>query len=139
MNVREIMEILPHRYPFLLVDKVISIEGNKIIALKNVSINEPYFQGHFPDYPVVPGVLQIEGIAQTAGILLMKNLNEKVIPLFLGIEKARFKREVKPGDRMIYEVILTQSKGNIFKLSGVVKIDDKICTQAEIMVGFKKG
>jgi len=138
VDINEIMKILPHRYPFLLVDRVISIEENKIIALKNVSINEPYFQGHFPDYPIVPGVLQIEGIAQVAGILLMRRLSEKVIPLFLGIEKARFKKEVKPGDQIIYEVTLIQSKGDIFKLAGIVKVDNKICTQAEIMVGFKK-
>ncbi|HEW91600.1 MAG TPA: 3-hydroxyacyl-ACP dehydratase FabZ [Thermotogaceae bacterium] len=139
MDIDMIMKILPHRYPFLLVDKVISIEEKKIVALKNTSINEPYFQGHFPNYPIVPGVLQIEGIAQSAGILLMRDSSEDVIPLFLGIERARFKKEVRPGDQMIYEVTLSQSKGNVFRLSGIVKVDEKICTQAEILVGFKKG
>ncbi|MDI3473055.1 MAG: 3-hydroxyacyl-[acyl-carrier-protein] dehydratase [Thermotogaceae bacterium] len=139
MNIDDIMKVLPHRYPFLLVDKVIQMDAQKIVALKNVSINEPYFQGHFPEYPIFPGVLQIEGIAQCAGILLMHDLSEKVIPLFLGIEKARFKREVRPGDQMIYEVTLQQSKGNVYKLHGLVKVNEKICTQAEILVGFKKG
>lgn len=139
MNIDDIMKVLPHRYPFLLVDKVLHVDDQKIVALKNISINEPYFQGHFPEYPIFPGVLQIEGIAQCAGILLMRGLSEKVIPLFLGIEKARFKSEVRPGDQIIYEVTLQQTKGNVYKLHGLVKVSEKICTQAEILVGFKKG
>nr|WP_197073321.1 3-hydroxyacyl-ACP dehydratase FabZ [Marinitoga sp. 1154] len=133
------MEILPHRYPFLLVDKVIEITEEKIIAYKNISINEPQFQGHFPGYPIMPGVLIIEGLAQTAGILLMKDLKEKVVPLFLGIDKARFKKEVRPGDKLMYEVMILQEKMGMYKLKAVAKVEDKIVATAELMVGIKRG
>nr|WP_280997605.1 3-hydroxyacyl-ACP dehydratase FabZ [Marinitoga aeolica] len=139
MNIDEIMKILPHRYPFLLVDGVIEITENKIIAYKNVSINEPHFQGHFPDYPIMPGVLIIEGLAQTAGLLLMKDLKENSIPLFLGIDKARFKREVRPGDKLIYEIEVIQEKMGMFKLKANAKVENKTVTSAELMVGIKKG
>lgn len=139
MKIDEIMSILPHRYPFLFVDKVIEMEKDKIVALKNVSINEYYFQGHFPTYPLVPGVLQIEGIAQCAGILLLKNNenNEEIVPLFMGIEKAKFRSEVRPGDQMIYKVRLIGSKLNIFKLEGMVEVNGELCTEAVITVGQK--
>ncbi|KLO21331.1 hydroxymyristoyl-ACP dehydratase [Marinitoga sp. 1197] len=139
MGVDEIMEILPHRYPFLLVDKVVEITKEKIIAYKNISINEPQFQGHFPGYPIMPGVLIIEGLAQTAGILLMKDLKEKVVPLFLGIDKARFKKEVRPGDKLMYEVMILQEKMGMYKLKAVAKVEDKIVVTAELMVGIKRG
>lgn len=139
MNIDEIIKILPHRYPFLLVDGVIEITENKIIAYKNVSINEPQFQGHFPDYPIMPGVLIIEGLAQTAGILLMKDLKENSIPLFLGIDKARFKREVRPGDKLIYEIEVIQEKMGMYKLKVNAKVENKTVTSAELMVGIKKG
>ncbi|KLO24215.1 MULTISPECIES: 3-hydroxyacyl-ACP dehydratase FabZ [unclassified Marinitoga] len=139
MGIDEIMEILPHRYPFLLVDKVIEITEEKIIAYKNISINEPQFQGHFPGYPIMPGVLIIEGLAQTAGILLMKDLKEKVVPLFLGIDKARFKKEVRPGDKLMYEVMILQEKMGMYKLKAVAKVEDKIVATAELMVGIKRG
>ncbi|BBE30523.1 3-hydroxyacyl-[acyl-carrier-protein] dehydratase FabZ [Tepiditoga spiralis] len=138
MNIDEIMKILPHRYPFLLVDKVLSIEENKIIALKNVTINEPFFQGHFPKYPIMPGVLQIEGLAQTAGLLFMKDLKEDVVPLFIGIDKCRFKKEVRPGDTITYELEVMAEKAGVYKLKGIVKCEGKVCTKAEIMVGIKK-
>nr|WP_240739331.1 3-hydroxyacyl-ACP dehydratase FabZ [Marinitoga lauensis] len=139
MNIDKIMEILPHRYPFLLVDGVIEITENKIIAYKNVSINEPYFTGHFPDYPIMPGVLIIEGLAQTAGLLLMKDLKENSIPLFLGIDKARFKKEVRPGDKLIYEIEVLQEKMGMFKLKATAKVENKTVTSSELMVGIKKG
>lgn len=139
MNVDEIMKILPHRYPFLLVDGVLEISKNKIVAYKNISINEPQFQGHFPDYPIMPGVLIIEGLAQTAGILLMKDLKEDSIPLFLGIDKARFKSEVRPGDKLIYEIEVIQEKMGMYKLKATAKVENKKVTTAELMVGIKRG
>lgn len=102
MNIDYVKSILPHRYPFLLVDGVIEESEDRIVAFKNISISDPVFQGHFPEYPIYPGVLIVEGLAQTAGILLLKSVEG--IPLFLGIDEARFKKEVRPGDRLIYEV-----------------------------------
>ncbi|KAF2955650.1 3-hydroxyacyl-ACP dehydratase FabZ [Marinitoga sp. 38H-ov] len=139
MGIDEIMRILPHRYPFLLVEGVIDIQEKKIIAYKNVSINEPHFKGHFPDYPIMPGVLIIEGLAQTAGILLMKDIKEGSIPLFLGIDKARFKKEVRPGDKLIYEVEILQEKMGMYKVNGIAKVEDKLVASAELMVGIKRG
>ncbi|WP_459995092.1 3-hydroxyacyl-ACP dehydratase FabZ [Marinitoga arctica] len=139
MNINEILKILPHRYPFLLVDSVLEITEKKIIAYKNVSINEPFFQGHFPNYPIMPGVLIIEGLAQTAGILLMKDLKEETIPLFLGIDKARFKKEVRPGDKLIYETEVIQEKMGMYKLNAIAKVENKKVTTCELMVGIKRG
>jgi len=138
MNVEEIMKILPHRYPFLLVDGVLELNEEKIKAFKNVSINEPFFQGHFPNYPIMPGVLIVEGMAQTAGLLLLKDTDENVIPLFTGIDKARFKKEVRPGDKLIYDLEILQKKANMFKLKGLATVEGQVCAQAEIMVGIKK-
>jgi len=138
MNIEQIMKILPHRYPFLLVDGVIELNEEKIEAFKNVSINEPFFQGHFPNYPIMPGVLIVEGMAQTAGLLLLKDTDENVIPLFTGIDKARFKKEVRPGDKLIYDLEISQKKGNMFKLKGIATVEGQVCAQAEIMVGIKK-
>lgn len=138
MNIEEIMKILPHRYPFLLVDGVLELNEEKIKAFKNVSINEPFFQGHFPNYPIMPGVLIVEGMAQTAGLLLLKDMDENVIPLFTGIDKARFKKEVKPGDKLIYDLEILQRKANMFKLKGIATVEGQVCAQAEIMVGIKK-
>lgn len=138
MNIDEIMKILPHRYPFLLVDGVIDISNERIKAFKNVSINEPFFQGHFPNYPIMPGVLIIEGMAQTAGLLLMKDMEGDLIPLFTGIDKARFKREVRPGNKLVYDLKVLQKKANMFKLQGIATVEDKVCVQAEIMVGIKQ-
>ncbi|PNR96365.1 3-hydroxyacyl-ACP dehydratase FabZ [Petrotoga olearia] len=138
MNIEKIMKILPHRYPFLLVDGVLELNEEKIKAFKNVSVNEPFFQGHFPNYPIMPGVLIVEGMAQTAGLLLLKDTNENVIPLFTGIDKARFKKEVRPGDRLIYDLEILQKKGNMFKLKGVATVEGQVCAQTEIMVGIKK-
>ena len=137
MRVDEIMEILPHRYPFLLVDGVIRIEEDRIVAFKNVTINEPVFQGHFPNYPIYPGVLIIEGLAQTAGILLLKDL-ESAVPLFLGIDNARFKREVRPGDRMVYEVKVLQKRMGMVKVEGVAKVEDEVAAKATLLLGVKR-
>ncbi len=141
LNIDEIMKILPHRYPFLFVDTVQEITDEKIIAQKNCTINEPFFQGHFPDYPIMPGVLQIEGLAQVAGIFLKnkykEELDESIIPLFLGIDKARFKREIRPSDSLLYEVKLEEKRETIFFVSGKITCNGNLCTKARLMLGFK--
>lgn len=137
MNIDYIVNKLPHRYPFLLVDGIIKEEENKIIAFKNVSISDPIFQGHFPNYPIYPGVFIIEGLAQTAGILLLKDSKE-VIPLFLGIDDARFKKEVRPGDKLVYEVEIVGKKAGIVIVQGIAKVDEKVVAKAKLMLGVKK-
>ncbi|KFZ20995.1 (3R)-hydroxymyristoyl-ACP dehydratase [Thermotoga neapolitana LA10] len=124
MNIDYVRSILPHRYPFLLVDGVIEESEDRIVAFKNISISDPVFQGHFPEYPIYPGVLIIEGLAQTAGILLLKDLEG--IPLFLGIDEARFKKEVRPGDKLIYEVKKIGEKLGTVQVEGVAKVENTI-------------
>lgn len=138
MNIDEIMKVLPHRFPILLVDRVIEKSEDHVIAMKNVTASEIFFTGHFPDYPIYPGVLIIEGLAQTAGIMLLKP-GQNVIPLFLGIDEARFKSEVRPGDTLIYEVKLKESKLGIFKVGGVAKVGEKTVATATLLVGVRKG
>ncbi|PLV56910.1 3-hydroxyacyl-ACP dehydratase FabZ [Thermotoga sp. SG1] len=136
MNIDYVKSILPHRYPFLLVDGVIEEGEDRIVAFKNISISDPVFQGHFPEYPIYPGVLIIEGLAQTAGILLLKNLEG--IPLFLGIDEARFKKEVRPGDRLIYEVKKIGEKLGTVQVEGVAKVENTIVAKAKLLLGVKK-
>jgi 3-hydroxyacyl-[acyl-carrier-protein] dehydratase len=141
MNIDEVMKQLPHRYPFLLVDFVEEITDEKIIAVKNCTINEPFFQGHFPKYPIYPGVLQLEGLAQTAGILLKEKFGtefgDKGIPLFIGVDKARFKSEIRPGDVLRYEVKVDDKRDALFWVSGKITCGERICTRAKLMLGFK--
>ena len=133
-----ILKLLPHRYPFLFVDGVNEVNENSIRAYKNLSINEPFFQGHFPNYPIMPGVLILEGLAQTACILMMMKKNRSdFIPLFLGIDKARFKKEARPGDRLEYFVEILNDKEDFFKFRGEAKTDE-ICAVAEFLAGIKK-
>ena len=132
-NIFEILKTLPHRYPFLLVDKVIEYEPwKKIKAIKNVTINEPYFIGHFPDIPVMPGVLIVEAMAQAGGILAIKSgnlsLNNKVV-YFAGIEKCRFRNPVFPGDTLILEAEIINNKATIWKIGAKALVDDKICAE----------
>lgn len=137
MNMEDIMRILPHRFPILLVDKVIERDEKKIVAIKNVTISEIFFLGHFPEYPIYPGVLIIEGMAQTAGLLLLKP-DQKVVPLFLGIDSARFKSPVRPGDVLRYEVEIVESKLNVVKVKAKASVDDRIVATAELLLGVKK-
>ena len=137
MTISEIKKRIPHRYPFLLVDRVTSIEENKLVAYKNVSINEEIFNGHFPDYPIMPGVLIVEGMAQALGLLVNKDA-VPMTPLFASIEKAKFKWPVVPGDRLVYEVEVTKAKRNIIKGTGVAKVDDKVVATAELMFAIMK-
>ena len=131
----EIQSLLPHRYPFLLVDRVKEFEPQKrIIAYKNVTINEPFFQGHFPGRPVMPGVLIIEAMAQTAGALVMNALGQNAdgkIVYFMTVDKGRFRRPVGPGDVLEIPVKLMRSRGQVFRFSGEAFVDGKLCAEAE--------
>ena len=138
MDINQIKEILPHRYPFLLIDRVISIDGNKIVAIKNVTANENYFQGHFPIEPVMPGVLILEALAQTGAVaILSKDEFKGKIAYFAGIDKAKFRRKVVPGDTLRLEVELTKLRGRAGVGYGIAYVDDKKVCEGELtfMVG----
>ncbi len=144
MDINEIREYLPHRYPFLLVDRVVDldIEGQRIRAYKNVSINEPFFNGHFPLHPIMPGVLIIEAMAQAAGILGFKMLDVKpadgTIYYFVGSDKMRFRQPVTPGDQLILEARFLSSKRNIWKFECEARVDDKQVCSGEIICAERK-
>lgn len=134
MNINEIKEILPHRYPFLLVDKVEEITESKVVAYKNVTINEPFFQGHFPDYPVMPGVLILEALAQMGAIcILSKEEFKGKIGFLVGADKVRWKQQVMPGDRLDLEIEITKLRGSIGVGTGYASVDGKVVCQGEIM------
>ncbi|WP_430790255.1 3-hydroxyacyl-ACP dehydratase FabZ [Virgibacillus flavescens] len=139
MDIQEIKETIPHRYPFLLVDKVIDMEvGKSVTGIKNVSINEPFFQGHFPDYPVMPGVLILEALAQVGAIAVLGiEENKGKIGFLAGIDKCRFKRQVKPGDQLKLEVEIIRIKGPIGKGKAVATVDGEVACEAEIMFAIK--
>lgn len=144
MDIRAILEHLPHRYPFLLVDRVesVDVEAKQIVALKNVSVNEPYFVGHFPHMPVMPGVLQIEALAQAAGILSFTMMGEKAddesVYFFVGIDKARFKRPVVPGDQLTLTVDATKVARGIWWFRGQATVDGQTAATAELMCTLRK-
>ena len=143
MDIHRILKKLPHRYPILLVDRVLELEkGVRIKALKNVSINEPHFQGHFPHRPVMPGVLMLEALAQAAALLAFDTLGEtpddQTVYYFAGIDGARFKRPVEPGDQLILELELDRMKAGIFKFKARAKVGDEIATEAELMCTMRK-
>lgn len=138
MDIHEILKKLPHRYPFLMVDRVLSMEKGKTIqALKNVSINEPFFNGHFPHRPVMPGVLMLEAMAQAAALLAFDTLgvtpDDKTVYYFAGIDGARFKRPVEPGDQLIMDVELLRLKSGVFKFKGVTRVQGNVACEAELM------
>ncbi len=143
MNIKEILDTLPHRYPFILVDRVLNLTPNKNIkALKNVTINEQFFTGHFPHHPVMPGVLIIEALAQTAGILSFKSMD--VLPdknslyYFVGIDNCRFKNPVLPGDTLLLEVEIDRVRGGVWKYHSVARVQENICAEATILCALKK-
>ncbi|MCY3804083.1 MAG: 3-hydroxyacyl-ACP dehydratase FabZ [Gammaproteobacteria bacterium] len=143
MSVHDIMKYLPHRYPFLLVDRVLECKmGESILALKNVSYNEPFFQGHFPEAPVMPGVLILEALAQTSGLLALSNPewrpDDDSLYLFVGINKARFKRQVGPGDQLLLDVRLIRHKRDYGVFDVKATVGDTVVTTAEIMCVFKR-
>jgi len=142
MDIVEILEYLPHRYPFLLVDRVLELEeGSRILALKNVTMNEPFFPGHFPHHPVMPGVLIVEAMAQAAALLSFKSQgvtpDENQVVYFAGIDNARFKRPVVPGDQLLLEAVVTHSKRGIYKYKAVARVGDQVAAEAELMCAIR--
>ncbi|MCL5236538.1 MAG: 3-hydroxyacyl-ACP dehydratase FabZ [Nitrospirae bacterium] len=132
IDIKEIFSLLPHRYPFLLVDRIIELEPEvKAVGLKNVTINEPFFQGHFPNNPVMPGVLIVEAMAQVAGILAFKSGAAGKAVYFMSIEKAKFRKIVSPGDQLRLEVTATHKRGTVWKFSGNALVGDKLMAEAE--------
>jgi UDP-3-O-[3-hydroxymyristoyl] N-acetylglucosamine deacetylase/3-hydroxyacyl-[acyl-carrier-protein] dehydratase len=135
MSIDEIMKVLPHRYPFLLIDRILEIEGKqRIVGMKNVTINEPFFQGHFPGHPIMPGVLIIEAMAQVGGMLLMGGLEEaeQKVVYFMSLDKVRFRKPVKPGDQLRFELDVIQIRGAVCKMRGVAKVDGELVAEAEM-------
>jgi 3-hydroxyacyl-[acyl-carrier-protein] dehydratase len=139
MDIEQIKETIPHRYPFLLVDKVTEIEeGKRVTGIKNVTVNEPFFQGHFPEYPVMPGVLIVEALAQVGAIgVLGMEANKGKLGFLAGLDKCRFKQQVKPGDQLKLEVEITRIKGPIGKGKGIATVDGKLACEAEITFAIK--
>jgi 3-hydroxyacyl-[acyl-carrier-protein] dehydratase len=135
-DITRVMRLLPHRYPFLLVDSIRDMDRDETaVGIKNVTINEPFFQGHFPQYPVMPGVLLIEGLAQTAGALCVHSLGEDYTPqivYFMGIEKAKFRRPVRPGDQLEYHVRKIRSRGRAWRFYGEARVNGQVAAEAEI-------
>jgi 3-hydroxyacyl-[acyl-carrier-protein] dehydratase len=135
MDILEIMSLLPHRYPFLLIDRVIEMEPRtRIVAIKNVTINEPHFTGHFPDYPIMPGVLMVEAIAQAGGTLLLNEIpdRDQKLMVFTSIENARFRRPVTPGDQLRIEVTVLNWRSRVVKMGGVITVDGKVVCDATV-------
>ena len=138
MKAEQILGLLPHRYPFLLVDRVLELTEEKVVCLKNVSINEPFFQGHFPGVPVMPGVLQIEAMAQAGGILASKAVTfdpTTHVMLFMAIDAVKFRKAVVPGDQLHIEVVPLRT-GKIFKMKGEIKVDGQVVSSAEFLAGL---
>ncbi|MCU1246937.1 MAG: hypothetical protein JWN02_2847 [Acidobacteria bacterium] len=136
LTIHEIMQLLPHRYPMLLVDRILEIEsGQRVVGLKNVTANEQFFQGHFPGAPVMPGVLIVEAMAQCGAVLFLRDLPDRDTKLFLfgGVDKARFRRPVVPGDQLILECQVLQKRSNTVKLKGTAKVDGQIVAEAEML------
>src|ERR1041384_3948349 len=138
MRSDQILGLLPHRYPFLLIDRVLEVSADKVVALKNVSFNEPYFQGHFPGAPVMPGVLQIEAMAQAGGILAVQSVvfdPATHVMLFMAIDAVKFRKAVVPGDQLRIEVVPIR-KGKIFKMKGEIQCDGQVVSSAEFLAGL---
>src|SRR6202011_1919433 len=135
LDINEIRAILPHRYPFLLVDRIVEMEPERIVGIKQVTANEPFFQGHFPDFPVMPGVLIVEAMAQTAGVLVLKSIpdRERKLVLLVAIENARFRRPVVPGDTLRLEMRLIKRKASVAKMAGLATVDGLVVAEAEMM------
>ncbi len=140
IDIRGILELLPHRYPFILVDRVLEIDkGKSIVGLKNVSMGEPFFQGHFPGEPVMPGVLILEGMAQVGGLLAYLSvpdmIGEKLV-YFAGLDKVRFRKIVRPGDQLIFKLDMIRQKAKLTKMSGKAYVNDELAAEAELLATF---
>jgi beta-hydroxyacyl-ACP dehydratase FabZ len=138
MKIEQVLGLLPHRYPFLLIDRVLELTDDRVVCLKNVTVNEPFFQGHFPGVPVMPGVLQIEAMAQAGGILASRAVSfdpSTHVMLFMAIDAVKFRKAVTPGDQLHIEVVPLR-KGKIFKMQGEIKVDGQVVSQAEFLAGL---
>ena len=135
MDINEIRAILPHRYPFLLVDCIVEMEAERIVGIMNVTANEPFFQGHFPDFPVMPGVLIVEAMAQTAGVLVLKSIPDraKKLVLLVAVENAKFRRPVVPGDQLRMEMSVIKRKASVAKMAGKATVNGVVVAEAEVM------
>jgi 3-hydroxyacyl-[acyl-carrier-protein] dehydratase len=135
LDIDAIREILPHRYPFLLVDRIEELEAERVVGIKNVTVNEPFFAGHFPDYPVMPGVLIIEAMAQVAGVLVLSGIPDRKNKLVLlaGVDGAKFRKPVRPGDQLRMEMKILRSKASIAKVSGIATVDGTVVAEAEML------
>jgi len=135
LEINEIRRILPHRYPMLLVDRIVELEAERIVGIKNVTANEPFFSGHFPDFPVMPGVLIVEAMAQTAGVLVLHSIpdRETKLVLLVSIENAKFRRPVVPGDQLRIEMSLLRRKATVAKMAGRVTVNGTVVAEAEVM------
>jgi beta-hydroxyacyl-ACP dehydratase FabZ len=139
-DIQKIMKLLPHRYPFIMIDRILELTpGEKVVALKNVTINEPFFQGHFPENPIMPGVLIIEAMGQAAAVLAAKSLDREShgsLIYFMGMDKVKFRKPVTPGDQLIFEMKFLKKRRKVFKMSGTAYVDKKVVAQAELMATF---
>jgi 3-hydroxyacyl-[acyl-carrier-protein] dehydratase len=135
LDVNEIRQILPHRFPFLLVDRIVELEPERIVGIKNVTVNEPFFDGHFPEFPVMPGVMIVEAMAQTAGVLVLKSIPDRdnKLVLLVSIEAAKFRRPVVPGDQLRIEMTVIRRKGSVAKMAGRATVDGVLVAEAEVM------
>ena len=135
LDIDAIREVLPHRYPFLLVDRIEELEAERVVGIKNVTVNEPFFAGHFPDYPVMPGVLIIEAMAQVAGVLVLSGIPDRKSKLVLlaGVDGAKFRKPVRPGDQLRMEMKILRSRASMAKVSGIATVDGAIVAEAEIL------
>ena len=139
LDINQIRQILPHRYPMLLVDRIVEMDADRIVGIKNVTGNEPFFAGHFPDYPVMPGVLIIEALAQTAGVLILHSIPDRANKLvfLVSVDNARFRRPVVPGDQLHLEMTVIKRKGTVAKMAGRAMVDGKVVSEAEMMCSLQ--
>ena len=135
LDIQAIRDILPHRYPFLLVDRIVEMDEQRIVGIKNVTVNEPFFMGHFPDFPVMPGVLIVESMAQVAGVLVLKSIPDRHTKLVLlaSVEEAKFRRPVRPGDQLRIEMRMERRKATVVKMKGEATVDGVVVAEATVM------